>query len=166
MTSFNSEKSDKWSCTKERSVPKKYCNKENKFKEICAQKTLQKDDVKCWRQKIMSQACLGVKLTNLKQVLYAQTFFLILSQLQLLTNCNSYFPLKVKGINGKNIFIHAQRLPLELIFLLQFVTQRSFWYRLPFIKGEFLPETVQSVKNKLQKATDNKFSQESEENEV
>ena len=29
-------------------------------------------------------------------------------------NYNAYFPLKVKGLTGKNIFIHAQRLPLEL----------------------------------------------------
>jgi len=28
-------------------------------------------------------------------------------------NNNSYFPLKVKGLIGKNLFIHTQRLPLE-----------------------------------------------------
>jgi len=43
---------------------------------------------------------------------------------------NSYFPLKVKRpFNGKNIFIHEQRLPLELEFLMKFqnpITQRKF----------------------------------------
>ena len=36
-------------------------------------------------------------------------------------NYNSYFPLKVKGLSGKNILIHARRLPLELVFLMKFV---------------------------------------------
>ena len=47
-------------------------------------------------------------------------------------NYNSYFPQKVKGLTGKNIFIHAQRLPLKLVFLMKFdlcqnpITQRKF----------------------------------------
>ena len=47
-------------------------------------------------------------------------------------NYNPYFPLKVKGLTGKNIFTYAKRLPLELVFLMKFflsqnpITQRKF----------------------------------------
>ena len=34
-------------------------------------------------------------------------------------NYNSYFPLKIKGLTGKNI--HPQRLPLELVFLMKYL---------------------------------------------
>ena len=34
-------------------------------------------------------------------------------------NYNLYFPLNARGITEKNIFIHAQRLPLELVFLIK-----------------------------------------------
>ena len=72
----------------------------------------------------------------------------------------------------KNIFIHAQRLPLELVYLMKFVLSQNpithekllislaisyreiFWQRL-FRKLKMLP-----------KATDYNVSQESEENEV
>ena len=40
-------------------------------------------------------------------------------------NYKSYFPLEVKGLTGKNIFIHAQRLPLELVFLMKFVLSQN-----------------------------------------
>ena len=36
-----------------------------------------------------------------------------------------HFHLKVKGHTRKNIFIHAQRLPLELVFLMKFVKIQS-----------------------------------------
>ena len=36
-----------------------------------------------------------------------------------------HFHLKVKGHTGKNIFIHAQRLPLELVFLMKFVPSQN-----------------------------------------
>ena len=71
-------------------------------------------------------------------------------------NYNSYFPLKIKGITGNNFFMDAQRLRLELVFLMKFVlsqnliTKRGFWYRLPFLKKEFsakVGEIIQSVKN-------------------
>ena len=45
--------------------------------------------------------------------------FLTLHQIQLYVNYNPYFPLKVKGLGGKNILIHAQRLPLELVLLMK-----------------------------------------------
>ena len=36
-------------------------------------------------------------------------------------NYNLYFPMKIKGITGINIFIHAQRIPLELAFLINLI---------------------------------------------
>ena len=40
-------------------------------------------------------------------------------------NYNSYFPLKAIGLSRKNIFIHEQRLSLELVFLMKFVLSQN-----------------------------------------
>ena len=59
--------------------------------------------------------------------------------------------MKVKGITGKNIFIHAPDCLLELVVLMKFVlsqnpiTQRKFiieWVRTFFLKSKFIVDTL------------------------
>ena len=57
-------------------------------------------------------------------------------------NFNSYFALKVKGLTGKNIFIHAQRLPLELVFLMKFVKIQTPSLKKLMSKSVFLKSLI------------------------
>ena len=118
-------------------------------------KILQKDNVKGWKQKSCPKLIQG-KFDRAKSGTRALLFPNFELSAIVYINYNSYFPLKIKGITGNKFFMDAQRLRLELVFLMKFVlsqnliTKRGFWYRLPFLKKEFsakVGEIVQSVKN-------------------
>ena len=60
-------------------------------------------------------------------------------------NYNSYFPLKVKGLTGKNIFINSQRLPLDLVFLMEVISQNPIAqrkFKTEFVRVCFLKSQI------------------------
>ena len=97
---------------KREKCPKELLQQSKKIKEICS-----KSPSKGWCQMLEKKSCPKLvqgKANKPWTRANAQTFFLILGYLQLLLNCDSYFPLKVK-VNGKNIFYMPRA-----IFLTQF----------------------------------------------
>ena len=77
---------------------------------------------------VQSSPWVNLTELNLEQGLYFFPNF----ELSAIVYVNSYFPLKIKGITGNKFFMDAQRLRLELVFLMKFVlsqnpiTQRKF----------------------------------------
>ena len=66
------------------------------------------------------------------------------------TNYNSYFPLEVKGLTGKNICIHAETAFGAIVFLLSQnpITQCKFKtdeYRCVFLKSPYYSEHLYDI---------------------